>query len=171
MYIPPENSRFHQLYDIDIFKILEMDITEYSNKGQIVVAGDLNSRTGNRPDYIENDFSLFNNDNDLDTPLPRYSEDKTTNRFGHYLLDLCKAVQLRIVNGRLFDDSCIGAYTCMTPTGSSSIDLVNGNMEGYKILRNKVTAMIDIAKKETYQCKIEEGKNDPRSIWKIFNDI
>ena len=48
---------------------------------------------------------------------------------------------------------------------------LNGNMEGYKILRNKVTAMIDIAKKETYQCKIEEGKNDPRSIWKIFNEV
>ena len=31
---------------------------------------------------------------------------------------------LRIVNGRLFDDSCIGAYTCMTPMGSCSIDLV-----------------------------------------------
>ena len=30
---------------------------------------------------------------------------------------------------------------------------LNGNMEGYKILRNKVSAMIDIAKKETYQCK------------------
>ena len=44
-------------------------------------------------------------------------------------------------------------------------------MEGYKILRNKVTAMIDIAKKETYQCKIEDGKNDPRSIWKIFNEV
>ena len=28
------------------------------------------------------------------------------------------------MNGRLFNDSCIGAYTCMTPTGSSSIDLV-----------------------------------------------
>ena len=48
---------------------------------------------------------------------------------------------------------------------------LNGNMEGIKILRNKVTAMIDIAKKETYQCKIEEGKNDPRSIWKIFNEV
>ena len=44
-------------------------------------------------------------------------------------------------------------------------------MEGYKILRNKVSAMIDIAKKETYQCKIEEGKNDPRSIWKILNEV
>ena len=92
--IVQENSRFHQLYDIDIFKTLEMDITECSNKGQIVVVGDLNSKTGNRPDYIENDFALFNddNDNDLDIPLPRYSEDKTTNRFGHYLLDLCKAL-------------------------------------------------------------------------------
>ena len=48
---------------------------------------------------------------------------------------------------------------------------INGNMEGYKILRSKVSAMIDIAKKETYQCKIEEGKNDPRSIWKIFNEV
>ena len=44
-------------------------------------------------------------------------------------------------------------------------------MEGYKILRNKVSAMIDIAKKETYQFKIEEGKNDPRSIWNIFNEV
>ena len=31
--------------------------------------------------------------------------------------------------------------------------------------------MIDIAKKETYQFKIEEGKDDPRSIWKIFNEV
>ena len=46
-------------------------------------------------------------------------------------------------------------------------------MEGYKILRNKLSAMIDSAKKEIYmyQCKIEEGKNDPRSIWKIFNEV
>ena len=28
--------------------------------------------------------------------------------------------------------------------------------------------MIDSAKNETYQMKIEEGKNDPRSVWKLF---
>ena len=44
-------------------------------------------------------------------------------------------------------------------------------MDAYKTLRNKVSAMIDIAKKEAYQFKIEEGKNDPRSIWKIFNEV
>ena len=64
-----------------------MDITEYSNKGQSIVAGDFNSRTGNKPDYIENDFPLFNEDNgtDLDVPLTRYSEDKKTNKFGQNL--------------------------------------------------------------------------------------
>ena len=44
-------------------------------------------------------------------------------------------------------------------------------MEAYKILRNKVSDMIDIAKKETYQFKIEECKYDPRSIWKILNEV
>ena len=28
--------------------------------------------------------------------------------------------------------------------------------------------MIEIAKKKTYQSKIEEGKSDPRTIWKLF---
>ena len=31
--------------------------------------------------------------------------------------------------------------------------------------------MIDTAKKEAYQTKIEEGKDDPRSIWKLFKQI
>ena len=44
-------------------------------------------------------------------------------------------------------------------------------MDAYKTLRNQVSAMIDIAKKETYQFKIEDGKNDPRSIRKIFNAV
>ena len=29
--------------------------------------------------------------------------------------------------------------------------------------------MIDSAKNETYQIKIEEGKNNPRSVWKLFH--
>ena len=31
--------------------------------------------------------------------------------------------------------------------------------------------MIDLAKKETYQTKVEEGKDDPRSIWKLFKQF
>ena len=35
---------------------------------------------------------------------------------------------------------------------------LNGNTNAYKALRNKVSALIDIAKKETCRNKIEEGK-------------
>ena len=41
---------------------------------------------------------------------------------------------------------------------------LNDNIEEYKYLRNKVSRLIEVAKQETYQSKIEEGKSDPRSI-------
>ena len=48
---------------------------------------------------------------------------------------------------------------------------LNGNTTVYKALRNKVSALINIAKKETYRSKIEGGKSDPRTIWKLFNEF
>ena len=48
---------------------------------------------------------------------------------------------------------------------------LNRNNDAYKALRNKVSALIDIAKKETYRNKIEEGKSDPRTIWKLFREF
>ena len=39
------------------------------------------------------------------------------------------------------------------------------------IKRNKVTNLISIAKKKTYKSKIEEGKSDPRTIWKLFKEF
>ena len=38
-------------------------------------------------------------------------------------------------------------------------------------MRNKVTNLINIAKKKTYQSKIEEGRSDPRTIWKLFKEF
>ena len=37
-------------------------------------------------------------------------------------------------------------------------------------LRNKVSNLIEKAKQETYQSKIEESKSDPKSIWKLFKE-
>ena len=39
------------------------------------------------------------------------------------------------------------------------------------IKRNKVTTLINIVKKKTYVSKIEEGKSDPRTIWKLFKEF
>ena len=48
---------------------------------------------------------------------------------------------------------------------------LNGNISAYKDLRNKVKILIETAKKKTYESKIEEGKSDPRTIWKLFKEF
>ena len=100
-YIPPENSNYHFIYDVDIFKRIEEDLSLYKTKGNIALLGDLNSRIGRKCDYIENNAEI-----DLEfeyvtgTNAPRNSMDRTSNRFGEYLLELCKAVNIQCHNGR-----------------------------------------------------------------------
>ncbi|MES9882038.1 MAG: reverse transcriptase family protein, partial [Sedimenticola sp.] len=48
---------------------------------------------------------------------------------------------------------------------------INGQIEQYKFLRNKVSAMIQTSKTDSYKSKIEQGKDDPRSIWKLFKEF
>ena len=48
---------------------------------------------------------------------------------------------------------------------------INGNQSKYVLLRNKVSSMIRSAKDNMYKTKTEKGKNDPRTIWKIFKEI
>ena len=48
---------------------------------------------------------------------------------------------------------------------------LNGNIEMYKVLRNKVSGLIEKSKKESYQSKIEDGQTDPRTIWKLFKEL
>ena len=54
--------------------------------------------------------------------LRRQSADSVSNRFGDSLLDLCKAVDFRIVNGRIFTDT--HKMTCHTANGESVVDYV-----------------------------------------------
>ena len=45
---------------------------------------------------------------------------------------------------------------------------IYGLIEQYKNLRNTVNLMIKSAKQEMYKIKLDEGKDDSRSIWKLF---
>ena len=47
---------------------------------------------------------------------------------------------------------------------------INGNRNSYIFFRNKVSSMIRTAKSKMYKTKIEKGKDDPRTIWKIFKE-
>ena len=63
-------------------------------------------------DYVEDIF------------LCRVSQDKVTNEYGNYLLNLCKASGLRIMNGRIGSDDGLGKFTCVTENGCSVVDYV-----------------------------------------------
>ena len=45
-----------------------------------------------------------------------------------------------------------------------------GDINNYKNARNNVNRLINVSKNSSYERKIEEGKSDPKSIWKIFRE-
>ena len=46
------------------------------------------------------------------------------NKYGRALIDLCKAGELTIANGRLFSDAGVGDFTRAGTTGRSTVDYV-----------------------------------------------
>ena len=98
---------------------LEEEIGILSREGDIILAVDLNARTGTL-DYVPHDSCShlpLPPHYKIDDPIPRFSEDLQVNNFGRQLLQLCIATQMRIVNGRIFTDIGKGAYTRFTPRG------------------------------------------------------
>ena len=121
VYIPPKGSPFYDtMDDSDGISILDKCITEatYTHPDcALLIAGDLNSRTG----------SLNTNDNcdifDVMSSLTndsRQSQDLSMNEFGHSLMVLCSAYDLTILNGALGEES--GKFTYVSPTGNSVVD-------------------------------------------------
>ena len=111
----------------DIYEDLTEKIAKYSAMGQIMLIGDLNARTQELLDYIPNEsldyIPLEGEMYNVDTigTSPRNNMDTGSNSYGAKLLDLCKTVPLRILNGRIFGD-LLGKLTCHTPLGSSCVD-------------------------------------------------
>ena len=130
-YIPPKDSKYFKMCTVDPFETLKIGVRKYSEVGEIVIMGDLNARTRVRNDFAS-ESSLF--DKYIDTLeglesdfssillMPRISMDTECNASGIKLLDLCKGADLRICNGRLFDDTDIGQFTYMSTRGNSLID-------------------------------------------------
>ena len=119
VYIWVENSPAYNIVDVDFFSILQNDVNDFQSKGRVLLCGDLNARVGNgsRSDYIQCDRTVgFIDCNDYipDVPVPRSSLDSVCNAHGLKLLDLCKATQLRIGNGRLGRDQSVGTFTILT---------------------------------------------------------
>jgi endonuclease/exonuclease/phosphatase (EEP) superfamily protein YafD len=56
---PPDYSSYSRKLQDDILELIEKDISKYSNDGEIILAGDLNARTGTHAlDFIPADNTI-----------------------------------------------------------------------------------------------------------------
>ena len=87
-----------------------------------MINGDVNAKTGNLDDTITPDKFDEEFDLKLNKPPPkRNSRDKAINPRGTEMLDMCKSLDLNIINGRKSGD-LFGDYTCIKWNGNSVID-------------------------------------------------
>ena len=98
------------------------NILSLKSKGNIMINGDLNARTGNlddtiSPDKYDENFNISAHVNKQN----RNSQDKVVNQRGNDLLDLCKSFDINIANGRTTGD-LFGNYTMFNWNGSSAVD-------------------------------------------------
>ena len=135
VYMKPKQSTRQDIdSDSDCFEALTEQVAFLKGRGQLVLAGDFNARTGTRVDCKivdgntnqEFDF-ILDGDTDMtsgkfckgdfvvnkDIVEIRHNEDKTVNEYGVRLLDLCHASDLIIINGRAVNDRT-GAYTSLS---------------------------------------------------------
>jgi exonuclease III len=136
VYIPPKDSPYQKRKNYNPFAVILEEISEYERKGNVILLGDFNGRTGINSDCLDENGNRFLDlpegyrDNTSSTNTRgRNSNDCTVNVQGKELLDICKATRMRILNGRIMGD-LLGQYTCYQPKGCSVVDygLVNEDM-------------------------------------------
>ena len=120
-YIAPRDSTTISMASRDIWEQLEESVSAMLSKGQVLVVGDLNARTG-----CSADFTVGNLVDDhlpmgpAPTCMVRNNQDSQVNRHGRELLRLCQRTGLRIMNGRVSGDEA-GAFTFVSPSGGASV--------------------------------------------------
>ena len=134
VYLSPPN--YERNSSEDLIGELEEEMFLFSQKGDIIVPGDYNPRTGGIQETVLDDDNTFLNvpeDFENDEQRCRRSQDsRTVNARGRNLLETCTALNLRILNGRIVGD-LEDKKTCFYHNGSSVVDYVIGSKS---ILRN-----------------------------------
>ncbi|CAG2231846.1 unnamed protein product [Mytilus edulis] len=148
------------------FIMLDHELSTLSNRGKILVIGDLNSRTGELPDYIKNDSLQINNfdgsdllppDYAIDIENKRINQDKVLNTHGKNLLDLCLSSGLRIVNGSTVD------YALVSESLWSSVQYFKTNDFTYLSDHAKIDLFLKCSINENTEFKLDNNK------WKSIN--
>ena len=99
-YCVPENSSYQVREQLDIFGDLELKLSSLGPHVDKICLGDFNAQTGLELDHIENgdntDIPIPLDIYEMDSLnyLPRQNLDRISNKYGEYLLSLCKSVHL-----------------------------------------------------------------------------
>ncbi len=99
-----------------VYDHIEPEIMKYSSKGNALLMGDFNSRTGNGQDFIEIDCSdnlPLPDDHIVDSIPVRNNCDSKVTLQGRTLLHLCISSQIKMLNGRKIGDNS-GFYMLQT---------------------------------------------------------
>ena len=124
VYIPPCNSKY---FDLEIFDQLEQDIVPFRTTGSVILMGDFNSRTGKYSHTVSQEGnSIITNDQSESAfqPAQRNIFGNALNRHGKKLLEICKNLDLRIVNGRVNGDT-LGRPTFHGTSGTSGTSVID----------------------------------------------
>ena len=130
-YLCPQGSTFYTHENTtEPFDNLTQDIAKaQAQYGSVLLAGDLNARTGTMLDFLTTDEHADIPDQgppsitDLPAKVPaRQSLDREApNTFGKQLIAVCQDASLLILNGRVDGDTS-GQLTCHTHNGASLVD-------------------------------------------------
>ncbi|KAJ8024120.1 hypothetical protein HOLleu_36756 [Holothuria leucospilota] len=125
------------------------------NDALICLVGDFNARTGTICDFLDSEETSLDgfdfvplcnevNSRDeldlLDICTLRYNQDECINNNGRKLIELCKNLDLHIVNGRIGENKGIGARTC---DAKSAIDYAVASAELLPYLTNFIVDPFD----------------------------
>ena len=143
-YVVPDGSSRQALIETNIFDRILESVAHIESKSQkdfsMLICGDFNSRTSDKPDFVLDDDSrnvnFLPDEYTPDQFMSRYSEDiGHVNDNGLLLLDLCKQTGFRILNGRVGEDKGVGKFTFVGSRGSSVVDYVLASAELFQYIR------------------------------------
>ena len=98
-YNPPEASKYHKA---DITEEISDDILSMSSKlNAYLLIGDLNARTGKLKDFdLEKNMERYGISENTNPRKKRHNCDNYENTQGKKVINLCKSLDLMILNGR-----------------------------------------------------------------------
>ena len=134
-YICGDESPAYNIVDVDLFSLLEGDISFYREKGDVFITRDFNARVGNKFDFkVHDDYNVFCDEDYylIEHPQVRTSVDSIHNSHELKLLDLCKSTLIRIVNSRIGDSN---HHTFYSHNGCSVIDYLLAQEENFSLLK------------------------------------